>query len=74
VVVTIIIPRGKEVELYAQTRSVEKEYTATYKTDSRVEEVEEPSDTCRVPVTYNGNPQQITCTGAITLPNIAAKS
>ena len=73
VVVTIIIPRGKEVELYAQTRSVEKEYTATYKTDSRVEEVEEPSDTCRVPVTYNGNPQQITCTEAITLPNILAK-
>jgi hypothetical protein len=51
--VTIIIPRGKEVELYAQTRSVEKEYTAIYETDSRVEGIEKPSDTCSVPVTYN---------------------
>ena len=72
--VTITIPRGKEVELYAQTRSVEKEYTATYEADSRVEGIEKPSDTCSVPVTYNGNPQQTVCTEAITLPDITAKN
>jgi len=72
--VTITIPENKEVALYAQTRSEEIEYTATYEADSRVEGIEKPSDTCIIPVTYNGNPQQITCTGAITLPNIAAKS
>jgi hypothetical protein len=60
--------------LYAQTKSEEKEYTAIYETDSRVEEVTETSNTCIVPVTYNGNSQQITCTEAITLPNITAKN
>jgi hypothetical protein len=60
--------------LYAQTRSEEKTYTATYTTDNRVEEVTKPSDTCTIPVTYNGNPQQTVCTEAITLPNIIAKN
>ena len=72
--VTITIPENKEVELYAQTRSEEKTYTATYITDNRVEEVTETSDTCTIPVTYNGNPQQTVCTEAITLPNIIAKN